>query len=103
MFVYTPVLLFAQFDSSNAESLMESISEFLLERIIPTLVLLALVYTVYAGFSYVAVDPDSTEKEDKKKKIFWGIIGLFVIVSIWSLVAVVGRTFNLFAGGSLRP
>ncbi|MFT6829799.1 MAG: hypothetical protein ACJAV6_000636, partial [Candidatus Paceibacteria bacterium] len=41
------------------------------------------------------------KRNEKKQQIFWGIIGLFVIVSIWGLVAVVGRSFGLFAGGTL--
>ncbi|MCA9352705.1 hypothetical protein KC901_00815 [Patescibacteria group bacterium] len=99
-----PSFALAQFKAGEgAVSFFESVSVFVNRNLIPVLILLALTYVVYSGVSFIMTSASSTgEREQKKRQIFWGIIGLFVIVSVWGLVAVVGRSFGLFAGGTLR-
>ena len=95
------VLAQGRLDASNVTSLAESTSGFINGRLIPLFVLMALAYTVYAVVDFIAAKENSQDKDEKKQRIFWGIIGLFVIVSIWGLVAVIGRTFGIFPGGVL--
>ena len=99
---FTPLLTHAQFDSDNATSLVNSMARFINKTVIPLLVLLTLVYVIYGVFQYVKEDGGDTEREEKKKKIFWGIIGLFVILSTWALVFVIANSFGLETGGTLR-
>lgn len=89
-------------DGTNVTSLARSINSFINRGIIPLFVALALMYTMYAIVDFILMGSDSQKKAEKKQKIFWGIIGLFVIVSIWGLVAVIGNTFGIFAGGTLE-
>ena len=96
-----PSFAAAQFDSSDATSLFSSAGSFINRALIPTLILLALLYVVYAAFRFIVSAGNSQEREQQKQHIFWGIIGLFVIVSVWGLVAVVANSFGIFAGGSL--
>jgi len=88
--------------TEGAETFFQSLNGFINTRIIPTIILLALAYVVYSGVSFIVSSTDSEGREDKKKHIFWGIVGLFVITSVWGLVAIVGRSFGLFAGGVLK-
>ena len=37
-----------------------------------------------------------------RTKIINGLIGLFVIVAFWGIIAVVQRTFNIQAGGTIN-
>lgn len=102
-FLCLPLVSFAQnFDSTNAGSLVKSVTRFISQRLIPLMVLLALVYIIYAVVNYIGADAESQEKNERKQQIFWGIIGLFVIISIWALVAIVANTFGIFAGGTLN-
>jgi hypothetical protein len=89
-------------NSHNAKTLIESIGSIVSTRLIPLMILLALVYIAYAVFEYIAEGAESQAKEEKKQKIFWGVIGLFIIVSIWALVAIVANSFGIFAGGTLK-
>lgn len=105
-FFILPELVFAQVDidaTGGINTLLASLAKFVMGRVFPLLILLGLVYTVYAGVQYIAVDPDSNQRDEKRKHLISGIVGLFVIVSVWSLVALIGNTFNIFAGGTLRP
>ena len=38
---------------------------------------------------------DSKEKEEGKKYMFWGIIAIFVMFSMWGLVALIQNSFDL--------
>ncbi|MFT6361381.1 MAG: ABC-type multidrug transport system permease subunit [Candidatus Paceibacteria bacterium] len=97
-----PSFVLAQFNANDgAGPLFQSVSTFINGAVIPVLILLALTYVVYSGVSFIMASGDQAKRNEKKQQIFWGIIGLFVIVSIWGLVAVVGRSFGLFAGGTL--
>lgn len=97
-----PTTSFAQFNARDgAENLFITIREFISGRLIPVFVALALAYTLYSIFQFMAAVDNSQQRDEKKQQIFWGIIGLFVITSIWGLVAIVGESFGLFAGGKL--
>lgn len=93
-----PYHAFAQFDSSNAKTLLRSMTGFISSRIVPTLIALALVYVVYAGVQYIGANEESQGREEKKQKLFWGVIGLFVILSVWALVLLVSNTFGISLG-----
>lgn len=98
-----PFTTFAQIrniDSSSATSLVESISAFVNEWLIPLMVLGALAFFLIGVIQYIK-ESDDSKREDRKQKIFWGLIGLLVMLSVWSLVFVISGTFNVFTGGSL--
>lgn len=98
-----PVVSFAQAEplGLNAGSLVRGIHKTITEIFIPMMTFLALLYVIYAAVELIRENGDSKAREEKRQKIFWGIIGLFVIVSVWALVAIVANSFSLFAGGKL--
>ena len=60
--------------------------------IIPLLFGLAFVYFLWGMYTYIKAA--STEgKEGARETIIYGIIGLFVIVSVWGLVNLLNTTF----------
>ena len=101
-FLFSPIFFVqAKFDSSDVKSLIISIHNLINKTLIPLLVLITLAYTIYTVVNFLAATENSEQRKEKKKQIFSGIIGLFIIVSIWALIAIVGRTFGIFAGGVL--
>lgn len=96
-----PCMSFAQNNAQNAESLMIYLHGLINNTLIPLFIAMALLYTIYATVGFIASSEDSKNKEEKKQQIFWGIMGLFVIVSIWGILSIIGNTFNIFAGGTL--
>lgn len=70
----------------------------ILNTIIPIIVAITVVYIIWGAFGLTR-----SEGEDRKKwrdVILYGIVGLFVMVSIYGLVAILTGTFGL-SGGSL--
>lgn len=95
-----PEIALAQ-NAQNARSLAAYLSRLINQRLIPLFVAMALAYTIYSVVMFIASDAESQKREEKKQQIFWGVIGLFIIISIWGLVAVISNTFDIFAGGTL--
>lgn len=55
---------------------------------------LAVVYFLWGVLQYVISD-DTKKREEAIETITYGVIILFVMVSMWSLVFLIGRTFDL--------
>ncbi|MBI5005357.1 MAG: hypothetical protein HZC03_02025 [Candidatus Lloydbacteria bacterium] len=68
----------------------------ILSPLIPILTTLALIAFFWGVAKYVIQGAhDEKSREQGKQIMLWGIIGLFVMVSVWGLVTVVKDTFNL--------
>lgn len=66
----------------------------ILRPLVPFLIGLAVVVFIY-GVIILMFSEGGEKKEEGKQFMFWGIIGIFVMVSVWGLVAIVSNTFNL--------
>lgn len=97
-----PYLAIAQAPGQSLGSLVTFLANIFQRWLIPMFISLGLIYVILAVIEYIQANEDSQKKEEKKQQIFWGIIGLFVIISVWSLVAIVQNTFNIFSGGTLQ-
>ncbi len=100
-FIFLPFWVYAQ-AAADAKSLVGFITNLFNKRLIPIMILLALIYIIYGVIEYIRAVEDSQGREEKKQKIFWGIIGLFVILTVWSLVFIIAHTFGVFVGGTLN-
>lgn len=67
----------------------------LVKSIIPFLITIATVSFIWGIIQYF-LNPDNEEKRKKGKDyLLWGLIGLFVMVSVWGLVGVFSNTFGV--------
>jgi|GEM_PF-361108 len=66
----------------------------ILNPLVPFLVALAVVAFIYGVVMFTFSD-GGDKKEEAKKFMFWGIIGLFIMISIWGIVAIFQDTFGL--------
>lgn len=67
----------------------------LIKSIIPFLMTLATAAFIWGVIQYF-LNPDNEEKRKKGKGfIVWGLIALFVMVSVWGLVGVFSDTFGV--------
>ena len=102
LFGATPNVSFAQAPANDVRSLINFLAGLFQRTLIPMMVSLGLIYLIIAVIQYIGANEDSAKRKEKKQQIFWAIIGLFVILSIWSLVAIVQNSFRIFGGGTLR-
>ena len=58
----------------------------IIDQIIPVLTLLVLLFLLYAAFRYVVKAQEAKGKNPEREAIIWGLISLFVIVSVWGIL-----------------
>ena len=85
-----PFITFAQ---TNAFSILAVVKN-ILDILIPLLITLALVYFIWGVIKYV-ISKDADDKEKSRSVVVRGIIGLFIIVSVWGIVGVIQDTFDV--------
>lgn len=73
----------------------------LITSAVPIIIGLALIGFLWGLATYIFKAGDETAKEEGKKIMLWGVIILFVMVSIWGIVAILQRTFG--TGGVTNP
>jgi len=65
-----------------------------LNYIVPALVTIAVVFFIWGVIQFIS-SSDEEAKKGGRAKIINGLIGLFVIVSFWGIVAVVKNSFDI--------
>ena len=67
----------------------------LASAVIPLLVTLTVVVFIIGILKYIAGADEAAKREEGRKFMIYGIVGLFVMVSIWGLVGILQGTFGL--------
>jgi hypothetical protein len=88
-----PGVVFAQ----TLQSMLSQIGN-LINLATPIIAALALLYFFWGLATYILAAGDEESKSKGRNIMIWGIIALFVIVSIWGLVGALGRTFGIQQG-----
>jgi len=75
-----------------------------LNYIVPALITIAVVYFIWGVISFIT-SADEEQKKLGRSKIINGLIGLFVIVAFWGIIAVVKNTFGIgnITGQNITP
>lgn len=79
--------------NKNFKELVTSIISCFLTPMVTLLVSLAVVTFIYGVFKFVKSEGE--DKQSGREFMFWGIVGLFVMVSLWGLVSILQSTFIL--------
>lgn len=93
-----PSLAFAQ-DLGNLERLLRAVGR-LVDIALPIVVALALLAFFY-GLA-TSIFGGAEKKEEAKHLMIWGVVALFVMVSIWGLVRFIGNAFDIQQGGTVN-
>lgn len=72
-----------------------ALAEGILGKLVPMLIAVAVIILLVAILGYIKAGGDEDKKKTYKDLMIYGIIGLFVMVSIWGLVGILDKTLNL--------
>lgn len=64
-----------------------------INQIIVLILALGVVWTIYLAF--VLIKTEGEKKDEARNSIIYGLVGIFVMVSIWGLVNIFKNTFDL--------
>ena len=70
----------------------------LIRLLIPIAIAAALLFFIWGLAVFIKNSGDEDGLKEGKQKMLWGVIALFVIISIWGLVALINSSFRLNPG-----
>lgn len=73
----------------------------LIQTMIPFVAALALLFFFYGLAMFILSAGDDGKRDEGKKIMFWGVIALFVMASVWGIIQVLGSLFGVDTGGSI--
>ena len=68
--------------------------------LVPALITLAIAYFIWGVIQFISAS-DEEAKKMGRTQIVNGLIGLFVIMAFWGIIAVVKNTFGITGGGAV--
>lgn len=80
---------------AEASSFVAKINDLILFPLIALLSGIALLVFLYGASVYILNADNETARDDGKKHITYGLIGLVIMVSAWALLSIVAGTFGL--------
>ncbi len=94
-FVLSGLLIVPQF--ANAQNLQGVLGTFsdLINLAIPLIIALAVLYFFWGLAQYILNSANEEKKEEGRNIMIYGIIALFVMVSVWGLIRLLQETFNV--------
>lgn len=92
--VLAPTLAFAQGQLSNLTELMKSIGR-LVGLALPIVVAIALLAFFWGLVKFIFAQGNAEAKGEGKKIMLWGLIALFVMVSVWGLVRFIASNLGI--------
>jgi hypothetical protein len=93
-----PVLASAQ-QLGNIETLLRSIGR-LIDIALPIVVALGLLAFFYGLAKFIFNADNDEARKSARAIMIWGIVALFVMVSVWGLVRFIGSAFGIQQGQS---
>src|SRR3989344_1309683 len=94
-----PAFAFAQ-TLGNVETFVRSIGR-LVDLALPIVVGIALLAFFWGLVKFIFSQGDETAKADAKKIMLWGLIALFVMISVWGLVRFIGTALGVSQGDTI--
>jgi hypothetical protein len=86
--------------AADLNSVLDTIGD-LIGTATPIIVALALLFFFYGLAKYILNSGDEEKKSEGKGIMIWGIIALFVMVSVWGLVNLLANTFDVNDGSTI--
>jgi len=98
-----PLVSFAATTVNNVSDAGNFIINTINNIVVPVLFAVAFIVFVYGAFETFILGANSADVKDKGKNLMlWGLIGFFVMVSVWGLVNILTGTIT-FGNSSITP
>ena len=67
----------------------------IIDQIVPFLVGLGVFVIIWGIFTYITHSAEEEKRTEARQYIVYGIIGIFLMLSVWGLVTILRNTFSL--------
>ena len=83
---------------SNLETLLRSVGK-LVDLALPIVVAIALLVFFWGIVKFIFAGEEG--KKEGKSLMIWGLVGLFIMVSVWGLVGFIGTSLGINQGSTI--
>jgi uncharacterized membrane protein YidH (DUF202 family) len=90
MYLFSPNIAYASFDSFLA-----NVNQQIINPLISFLFALAIIYFLYGVFQFISNQDSEEKKTTGKAHMIWGIIGITIMLGVWTILGIILSTFNI--------
>ncbi len=76
------------------DSFVKKLAEVILNPFIVLLFAIALLYFLIGVFKFLSNTENADEREVGKSHMIWGIIGMFIMMSVFAIMQIIGNTIG---------
>lgn len=80
---------------ASVDSFIASVNKTIINPLIVFIFALALVLFLYGVFQFVANQENEEMKTAGKNHMIWGIVGIVIMMGVFTIINIVMRTFNI--------
>src|SRR3989344_9646207 len=92
---FLPAIAFAQVSVTGGLDSVFKALQSLFNYIFPILLLIAVFIVVWGIFQFILNSGDEEARKSGRSKILWGIVGIFLMLSVWGLINILVNTIAL--------
>ena len=81
---------------------LNKINQFILNPLIILVFAIALLVFFFGIFQFIASGTADDKREEGKRKIFWGLFGMFIMFSAYGLIHLILGTFSIPSPSYIR-
>lgn len=89
LYLFTPVA------HASIDTFVGKLNKYIFNPVIIFLVILAICYFLYGIYEYLAGGESGDARETGQRHIMWGLIGLFIMVSVFFILRVILGTIGI--------
>ena len=82
----------------SISSLLNKINQFILNPLILLVFAIAFLVFFWGIFQFISSETVDAGREEGKRKIFWGLFGMFIMFAAYGLIRLILGTFGISAG-----
>lgn len=75
-------------------NIIDNIAFFIIKPIVTLLIALAVLYFLYGLLKFIGNQDNPTEQEAGKRHMIWGVIGVFLMMTVGGILAIIDNTLN---------
>jgi len=81
--------------STNLDGFIKNVNAFIINPLIVFLFALALVLFLYGMLEFIMNAGSDEKRTSGKSHMLWGIVGLTIMIGVWSILGIVLNTLNI--------
>jgi len=83
--------------------LLNNVNQYILNPLVKLVFAIAFIIFVWGIVQFIASQTADAARDEGKRKIFWGLFGMFIMISAYGLIRLILNTFGIPNTGGYLP